>query len=34
MVPDGTWSNLTNFVPDRLAVVADELQVVGSAILG
>jgi hypothetical protein len=34
MVPDGTWANITNFVPDRLEVVADEIDVLGSAVMG
>jgi hypothetical protein len=32
--PDRTFANITNFVPDRLEIVADEMQVFGSAILG
>jgi len=34
MAPDPTWSNLTNFIPDRLDVIADEIDVLGSAVLG
>ena len=34
MAPDATWSEATNYVPDRLAVIADELQVLGSAVMG
>jgi hypothetical protein len=34
MAPDPTWFNLTNFIPDRLDVVADELDVLGSAVMG
>ncbi|MBS0266228.1 MAG: DUF1549 domain-containing protein, partial [Planctomycetes bacterium] len=34
MAPDPTWYNLTNFVPDRLDVMADEIDVFGSAVLG
>jgi hypothetical protein len=34
MAPDPTWYNLTNFVPDRLEVIADEIDVLGSAVLG
>jgi Protein of unknown function (DUF1553)/Protein of unknown function (DUF1549)/Planctomycete cytochrome C len=34
MAPDGTWANITNYVPDRLEVVADEIDVLGSAVLG
>eukprot|EP00913_Durusdinium_trenchii_P010939 g10268.t1 len=33
-VPDRTFANITNFVPDRLEVVADAMQIVGSAVLG
>ena len=32
--PDRTFADITNFVPDRLEVVAEEIQVFGSAILG
>jgi hypothetical protein len=34
MAPDGTWANITGFVTDRIEVVADELDVLGSAVLG
>jgi cytochrome c553 len=34
MVPDPTWANITNFVPDRLDVLADEIDVLGSAVMG
>lgn len=34
MAPDPTWYNLTNFVPDRVEVVADEIDVLGSAVMG
>jgi hypothetical protein len=34
MAPDGTFANITNFVPDRLEVIADEIQVLGSAVMG
>ncbi|MEX2119748.1 MAG: PSD1 and planctomycete cytochrome C domain-containing protein [Pirellulales bacterium] len=34
MAPDSTWANITGFVPDRLEVVADELDVLGSAVMG
>ncbi len=34
MAPDPTWYNLTNFIPDRLDVIADEIDVLGSAVLG
>ena len=32
--PDRTFANITNFVPDRLEVIADEVQILGSAVLG
>ena len=32
--PDRTFANITNFVPDRLEVVADEMQILGTAVLG
>ena len=32
--PDRTFANITNFVPDRLEVIADEMQILGSAVLG
>ena len=34
MAADGTWSNITNFVPDRLDCIADEIRVLGSAVMG
>ena len=34
MAPDATWANITGYVPDRLEVVADEIDVLGSAVLG
>jgi mono/diheme cytochrome c family protein len=34
MVPDGTWANITGYVPDRLEVIADAIDVLGSAVLG
>jgi hypothetical protein len=34
MTPDGTFANITNFVPDRLEIIADEIEVLGSAVLG
>jgi mono/diheme cytochrome c family protein len=34
MAPDPTWYNLTNFVPDRLEVIADEVDALGSGVLG
>ena len=32
--PDRTFADITNFVPDRLEVIADEMQVFSSAVLG
>jgi uncharacterized protein DUF1553/uncharacterized protein DUF1549/cytochrome c len=34
MVPDPTWANITGYVPDRLEVIADEMDVLGSAVMG
>jgi hypothetical protein len=34
MAPDPTWANITGFVPDRLEVIADEIEVLGAALLG
>jgi hypothetical protein len=34
MAPDPTWANITGYVPDRLEVMADEIDVLGSAVLG
>ncbi|MFN4261546.1 MAG: PSD1 and planctomycete cytochrome C domain-containing protein [Gemmataceae bacterium] len=34
LAPDGTGSNVVNFVPERMEVVADEIQVLGSSVLG
>jgi mono/diheme cytochrome c family protein len=34
MVPDATWANITGYVPDRLEVIADEIDVLGSAVMG
>ena len=34
MAPDPTWANLTGFVPDRLEVLADEMDVLGSGVMG
>lgn len=31
---DGTFANITNFVPDRLQVVADEIDVLSSSVMG
>jgi mono/diheme cytochrome c family protein len=32
--PDRTFANITNFVPDRLEVISDEIQILGSAVMG
>ena len=34
MVPDPTWANITGYIPDRIDVIADELDVFGSGVLG
>src|SRR5205823_1658095 len=34
MAPDATWANITGYVPDRLEVIADEIDILGSAVLG
>jgi hypothetical protein len=34
MAPDATWANITGFIPDRIEVIADEVDVLGSAVLG
>jgi len=34
MIPDPTWFNVTGFVPNRLDVVADVVDVLGSAVMG
>ncbi len=34
MAPDPTWANLTGFVPDRVEVVADAIDVLGSGVMG
>jgi hypothetical protein len=34
MAPDATWANITGYLPDRIEVVADEIDVFGSAVLG
>ena len=34
MTPDATWANITGFVPDRIEVLADQLDVLGSALMG
>jgi len=32
--PDPTWANITGFVPDRLDVIGDAMDVLGSGVLG
>jgi hypothetical protein len=34
MAPDGTYNGLTNFVPDRLEVIASEIGIVTSSVMG
>jgi mono/diheme cytochrome c family protein len=34
MAPDATWANITGYMPDRLEVIADEIDVLGSAVMG
>jgi len=34
MGPDPTWANITGFVPDRLEVIADAMDVLGSGVMG
>ncbi len=34
MTPDATWANITGYVPDRIDVIADEIDVLGSAVMG
>ena len=34
MAPDGTGSDVVNFVPERLEVIADQIEVFGSTVLG
>ena len=34
MAPDPTWANITGYAPDRLEVIADEMDILGSAVLG
>ena len=34
MAPDGTWANITNFVPDRLDVISDEMEILSSTVMG
>ncbi len=34
MAPDPTWANPTNFIEDRIDIIADEIDVLGSGVLG
>jgi hypothetical protein len=34
MGPDPTWANITGFVPDRLEVMADAIDILGSGVMG
>lgn len=34
MAPDATWANITGYVPDRIEVIADEIDILGSAVMG
>ncbi len=34
MTPDATWANITGYLPDRVEVIADEMDVLGSGVLG
>ncbi len=34
MTPDGTGSDVVNFTPERIEVIADEMQVFGGAVMG
>ena len=34
LAPDATWANITGYVPDRLEVIADEMDILGSAVMG
>ena len=34
MTPDASWANITGYVPDRVDVIADEIDVLGSAVMG
>jgi hypothetical protein len=34
MTPDGTYYDITNFLPDRLKVIADQMEVLTSATMG
>jgi cytochrome c553 len=34
MAPDATWANITGYVGDRLEVIADEMDILGSGVMG
>ena len=34
MGPDPTWANITGFVPDRLEIISDAIDVLGSGVMG
>jgi hypothetical protein len=34
MAPDATWANITGYLQDRLEVVSDEIDILGSAVMG
>ena len=34
MAPDGSTANITNFVPDRLEIIADEINILTSSVMG
>jgi mono/diheme cytochrome c family protein len=34
MAPDATWANITGYVNDRIEVIADEIDVLGSSVMG
>jgi hypothetical protein len=34
MAPDPTWANITNYAPDRLDVMADEIDILGASVMG
>jgi mono/diheme cytochrome c family protein len=34
MAPDPTWANITNYVADRMEVIADEMDILGSGVMG
>jgi mono/diheme cytochrome c family protein len=34
MAPDPTWANITGYAPDRIEVITDEMDVLGSAVMG